>query len=160
MFLTDDFVIRSYGDEKFILVQSLMYKGKDQTFEVPPGHYTDFASVPKVFTWLIPRYGAYTRAAILHDYFCDTDIVSRRDADGLFRRILRELGVSFVRRWMMWGAVRAASGMSNANGKEWLQFILVALFSIPFILIPTVVVGLWTLMFKIIDIPARSLTHQ
>jgi hypothetical protein len=33
---------------------------------------TDLASVPRVLTWLFPRYGMYTKAAVLHDYLCQT----------------------------------------------------------------------------------------
>lgn len=32
--------------------------------------------------------------------------ITRADADGLFRRVMRELGVSGWRRWTMWAAVR------------------------------------------------------
>lgn len=38
--------------------------------------------------------GVYTRSAILHDYLLQTGVVPVRDADGLFRRSMRELGVS------------------------------------------------------------------
>ena len=38
---------------------------ENATFEVPAGFDTDFASVPTPFTWLVPRYGLYTKAAIL-----------------------------------------------------------------------------------------------
>ncbi len=31
---------------------------------------TDLASVPRSLTWLFPRYGSYTKAAVLHDYLC------------------------------------------------------------------------------------------
>jgi hypothetical protein len=31
---------------------------------------TDLASVPRLLTWLVPRYGTYTKAAVLHDYLC------------------------------------------------------------------------------------------
>jgi len=31
---------------------------------------TDLASVPRSLTWLFPRYGKYTKAAVLHDFLC------------------------------------------------------------------------------------------
>src|SRR5690349_9717405 len=86
------------------LLKPVVYQGRDQTFEVPVGFVTDFASVPNAFTWLVPRYGAYTKAAILHDFLCGGTLVSRADADGIFRRTLREFGVSLLRRWIMWAA--------------------------------------------------------
>jgi Protein of unknown function (DUF1353) len=92
-----------------------------------PGHgfETDLASVPAWLTWLVPRYGQYTRAAIVHDFLCqhgDDDLGDQRcdacapgveplrlrdrsDADEVFKQIMRELGVPWARRWLMWSAV-------------------------------------------------------
>ena len=92
-------------------MRALTYEGQEQLpFAVYRGMETDFASVPRVFVWLLPRYGAYTKAAMVHDllwreYACKGRM-SYRDADGVFRRALRELEVPFLRRWMMWTAVR------------------------------------------------------
>lgn len=96
--------------KKWELVEPLSYRGKRDRWTMAPGFRTDFASVPRVVTWLVPRYGRYTKAAILHDYLCDVEVparrISRADADGVFRRALRELEVAFLRRWLMWAAVR------------------------------------------------------
>lgn len=46
------------GDgSRWQLVEPLTYQGRDDPFVVPAGFETDFASVPRAFTWLIPRYG-------------------------------------------------------------------------------------------------------
>ena len=50
------------------LVEDLVYRGRDDTFTVPAGFETDFASVPQLFLWLVPRSGKYAKAAVLHDY--------------------------------------------------------------------------------------------
>ena len=71
------------------LVEPLGYTGRDETFVVPAGFTTDFASVPQSLTWLVPRYGRYTKAAILHDYLwglCREGRFSWADADGILRR--------------------------------------------------------------------------
>lgn len=55
-------------DAKFWrLHENVVYEGKHETFVVPKGLRTHFASVPRAFVWLLPRYGVYTRSAILHD---------------------------------------------------------------------------------------------
>jgi hypothetical protein len=91
------------------LVDELVYQGRRERFVVPAGFRTDFASVPRVVTWLVPRFGAYTLAAILHDWLCSEGIrsgeVTSREADGIFRRVMRESGVSVLRRWLMWAGV-------------------------------------------------------
>ena len=95
------------------LEEDLAYQGRVDSFTVPAGFKTDFASVPQLFLWLVPRSGRYTKAAVLHDYLSRERVpagtISRCDADGLFRRTMRELGVSALRRWLMWTAVRFGS---------------------------------------------------
>ena len=56
---------------RWMLVEPFSYHAARDTFTVPAGFVTDFASVPRVFVWLLPRYGRWTQAAILHDYLCD-----------------------------------------------------------------------------------------
>lgn len=103
-------VVEQVSDRNWILLDRLLYEGKDEWFGVPVGYVTDFASVPRITSWLIPTYGDYTPAAILHDYLLTDELphgyVTSRDIDGIFRRVLRELGVPFTRRWMMWLGVR------------------------------------------------------
>lgn len=144
--------------------RSLWIVGRAQRWEVRRGFVTDLASVPKVFTPYVPRYGIYTLAAVAHDLLCriaaglirscrtfvsgpvpgaclDCGLppyISRRDADGMFRRVLRTQGVSFPRRWCMWAAVRAASGVSDGGVREWLTVLLIALLVIPFVAIPVI----------------------
>jgi hypothetical protein len=109
-FAGDDVVVRRRDDENWALVLPLVYRGNTDTFTVPEDFVTDFASVPRVAVWLIPRFGRYTPAAILHDWLCGPGIrgglISPTDADGVFRRILRELDVPTVQRWLMWTGVR------------------------------------------------------
>lgn len=105
--------LQTAGPSTFTLLEALTYQGQQDTFVVPEGFETDFASVPRILVWLIPRYGKWTKAAILHDWLWREAIpkrlVSPPDADGLFRRVLRELDVPIIKRWMMWAAVRWGS---------------------------------------------------
>jgi hypothetical protein len=103
-------VVRRLDDEFWAVEEPLAYRGRRDRFTVPAGFRTDFASVPRVVVWLIPRFGRYTAAAILHDWLVTAGIesgtVTARQADGLFRRVMREQGVPVVRRWLMWAGVR------------------------------------------------------
>jgi hypothetical protein len=96
--------------DTWALVDDLVYKGRRDRFVVPAGFRTDFATVPRVVSWLVPRFGTYTLAAILHDWLCTEGIrsgaVTSREADGIFRRVMRESGVPVLRRWLMWTGVR------------------------------------------------------
>jgi hypothetical protein len=85
---------------------------------------TDLASVPRSLTWLFPRYGKYTKAAVLHDYLCQRfretpsmgsaapsllPLGDRSDADEAFNVLMNELGVPRLRRGLMWTAVSWAT---------------------------------------------------
>jgi hypothetical protein len=64
---------------------------------------TDLASVPGFLLWLVPRYGAHTLAALLHDQLVkDPPGGDRSVADDIFRDALGELQVPLIRRWIMW----------------------------------------------------------
>ena len=107
---------------------------------------TDLASVPQWLTWLFPRYGKYTKAAVLHDYLCqnfrdvtvervggeDIELKDRSDADEVFRVVMAELGVPWARRWLMWSAVNWATlftsvwpGRRSRPVRRWLGRVLV-----------------------------------
>jgi Protein of unknown function (DUF1353) len=152
-----DVVVTEISNDGWRLVEPLMYEGKAERFVVEKGFQTDFASVPKIFTWLLPRYGRYTKAAILHDWLCQRakkGLIDRADADGIFLRSMRELGVPFLRRWLMWGAVRLASirefGLGDllrptAGDLVWL--LVVTLFGLAYLIVPGIVIIAALLVF-------------
>lgn len=142
---TGDVVVTPIAPEgiRWRLVQSFTYQGKVDLFTVPKDLDTDFASVPRLFVWLLPRYGRWTQAAILHDYLWQSGVVSKFDADGIFNRALRELDVPFLRRWIMWGAVRWAAGPSTWFEKgivPFLKMLLITIVVLPVVLPPALVV--------------------
>lgn len=133
--------VEEVDDEHWKLMRPLRYVGNKETFVIPVGFTTNFASVPRPFQWLIPRSGRYTKAAVLHDYLwrlANEGRFNRCDADGIFRRAMWELGVSFARRWLMWAAVRCGAGLRELArcGLEQLAlvllvFVLAVLFVLP-----------------------------
>lgn len=122
-FIEGAVVVRRLDDERWRLVEALIYSGNRDVWMVPAGFVTDFASVPRVAVWLIPRFGRYTPAAILHDWLCGPGIldghISPVDADGVFRRVMRELGVPPVRRWLMWAGVRWSAVTQSHRRPGW-----------------------------------------
>ncbi|HEX5949514.1 MAG TPA: DUF1353 domain-containing protein [Actinomycetota bacterium] len=151
-----DVVVKQLDELNWELRSTLRYEGKVDVFEVPVGQATDFASVPRPFVWFLPRYGAYTKAAILHDFLWrelaakgEMDWV---DADGLFVRAMRELRVPFLRRWIMWTAVRWAALFKPRGRIGWWReswrVLLATLVAIPFVLPPAIlVVVAWAAFF-------------
>ena len=119
------------GGGAWELTAALSYSGNAQTFVVPAGYRTDFTSVPRVFTWLVANTGEYTKAAVLHDWLLTEAVVSRRDADGIFRRALHELGQPWLRRHVMWAAVRIAGRLSGASAAQLGLIAVLALLVLP-----------------------------
>ncbi len=110
------------GSPNWIVKAPFAYGGKTQVFEVSVDETTDFASVPRILVWFLPRYGHYTLPAILHDHLWRIEApngrISYRDADATLRRAMRERGVPFATRWIMWAAVRWASVFTRKGGRH------------------------------------------
>lgn len=86
------------------------YIAEDGTrYDIPIGTYTDFASIPKMWRWLIDRFGRHSKAALLHDYLTKWKKVPRKKADRLLREACQTL---LVKKWkwkFMYFGVRSYS---------------------------------------------------
>ena len=133
--------VRPVDDRRWVLLEDLEYRGAVDAWCVPAGFQTDFATVPPGLTWLVPTTGRYTPAAVVHDYLLvealPAGLISARDADGVFRRILRELEVPIVRRWIMWIGVRWGAAAKPARRPGWWRdaptVITLTLVALPFL---------------------------
>lgn len=86
---------------------------------VPKGFVSDWASVPWWADGLVPSFGAHAPAAIIHDFLYEVGgvppYVTRKQADDLFLDLLRELGVPWWKRSLMYRAVRIGGGSGWAK---------------------------------------------
>ena len=152
-------VVRRVNATTWALVDDLVYQGRWQRFVVPAGFRTDFASVPRVVTWLVPRFGAYTLAAILHDWLVTegirSEVVSAREADGLFRRVMRESGVPVLRRWIMWAGVRWGALTDEERRPGWLAsapgVVAISVLAAPLVVPPVVVIAPGLLVYAVAE---------
>lgn len=111
MAFQDKLLIEWFDEKKWQVKRDWTYHAQVQPITVKAGYKTDFATVPRIFQGMLPATGGYTQAAVLHDFLCDHGLelepqISRFDADGIFRRVMREHAVRFFTRWIMWAAVR------------------------------------------------------
>lgn len=125
-----DLAIRGKTALTWVLTEDLVWTGETDTIVVPAGFVTDFATSPRFLHWLWLPYGAYTRAAVLHDYLLDLIAAAHRngteppftsrDADGIFRVAMRDLSVGYPKRWLGWTAVRwgALFNPERAYGRD------------------------------------------
>lgn len=133
-----DLSIQAASATTWRVIAPLIWTGSEgDTFTVPVGFVTDFATVPRFMHWLVLPYGPYTRAAVLHDFLLTqlaewqaaTDggavmgwepSADSHDTDGIFRRAMKDLGVGYAKRWLMWAGVRWGALFSSrrAYGRE------------------------------------------
>lgn len=139
-------VVQQHDDEQWIVWESFSYRAERDTFTVPRGMCTDFASVPRPVVWYLPRYGPYTLAAVLHDHLwrdlAATGKLRYVDADGIFRRAMRELGVPVFHRWVMWAAVRWGALVKPGGRAGWSEdaprVLLLTAVALPIMVVPVV----------------------
>lgn len=140
--------VRRVTNDEWELIHPLHYHGDVETWTVPPGFRTDFASVIRPAVWLVPRFGAFTLAAVLHDYFCRVEVPAGRlssvDADGIFRRVLREQGVGTLLRYLMWAGVRLSAITQAHRRPGWWstapKVLGIALLGAPLVLPPALLI--------------------
>ena len=106
-------------DDSWRLIEPLVYHGHSDVFIVPADFVTDFGSVPRYLRWLVPAYGRGKKAYVLHDYLYRSGEVPRDDADGIMRRVMRELRSTKPVRWMAWLGVRVGGGAAWKKYREW-----------------------------------------
>lgn len=100
-----------------------------QWVTVPAGYLTDGASVPRIFWSMIPPWGAYGQAAVVHDLLCEylsivdhgkPKAITRQRCDEIFGEAMAVLGVPSATRLMISEGValyRNASGVNRPSTK-------------------------------------------
>lgn len=114
----------AFGNNKawFVYKEDMPYKiGKTKDkIVVPSGFVTDYASIPELF-WLfdLSPHEQYSRAAIIHDYLYWSQVCTQEQADRLMFIAMQESKVGWLRRWLVYGAVKLFGGSSwDDNTKE------------------------------------------
>lgn len=91
-------------------------KDSERWVYVPAGYLTDGASVPQLFWNIIPPWGSYGQAAVVHDIVCEyltitadgaPAPVTRAECDRILLEAMEVLGVPSLKRKAIYGAVCA-----------------------------------------------------
>jgi Protein of unknown function (DUF1353) len=82
--------------------------------------------------------------------------LSRLDADGIFRQAMRELGVPFLRRWIMWAAVRWGALTKPDGRRDWWKeawrVVLVSVVALPITLPAALVIVITLPVFYLVEL--------
>lgn len=103
--------------------------GHFEYVEVSKGFTTDFASVPSLFWAIIPRWGKYGTAAVVHDYLYKHHTivlrengiqwggrgVTRKESDDIFHTLMLRYGTKPWKAFVMYWAVRLFGWMAWRN---------------------------------------------
>lgn len=103
------------GDDLWkVFTPFTFYSDKYAPVDIPEGFETDLASVPRYLWILFPPFGAYSQAAVTHDfiYKMRKDLTyqgplrSREECDNIFLEAMTLLRVPWWKRQLMFRAVR------------------------------------------------------
>ena len=98
--------------DPYLITFPLTWKTSIETLPIPEGFRFDLASIPRPLRWFIEPYELSIAAPLIHDWLYQhggvtpEGTVTRAEADLLLRLIAAAQGVSWLRRWVAWGAVR------------------------------------------------------
>lgn len=115
MFITE---LKVSADQptKWRLVAPLVWMAKDRVLTVPAGFVTNLASIPIGFRNLLNVNGRSRKPAVLHDWLYRTHIMSRKEADQLFREALKAEGLGPITRNLYYAGVRIGGHAPYAEG--------------------------------------------
>lgn len=85
---------------------------------VPRGFVTDFASVPRIFWIILPPWGKYGKAAVLHDYLYQQGKFIRLLCDSIFFEAMTVLGVPRWQKWLIYLGVRLGGWIPYSRYKK------------------------------------------
>ena len=107
-------IVTPISSRSWELVEDFYFIRKDGTsFCAQRGLITDFASTPRIVWPILPPYGKYLEAAVIHDSMYRKDIaISRKTADLIFKENMKELEVPLMKIFIMYWAVRMFGWLS------------------------------------------------
>ena len=135
--------LRQIGKKRFLLKSKIYFGGEtglgkanldatttDDIRTLPAGAETDLASVPGPLRWFVGTYGIHTPAVLIHDRLIPTPKhldgkMTDQYADRYLRFMLQDLGMRWLKRWVMWAGVAlrtrwAAGGVKMLSVLVWI----------------------------------------
>lgn len=158
--------VRHEISEEWRLLDPLIFEGDEDFFVIRKGFRTDFASIPRPVRWLFDSAGSNSEPGVLHDAVWreakradgKEPRVDPWDADGIFRRALRESGATAITRGLMWLAVRVAAIAAGRFGRrgpsmpiKLLQVVGMAVVGVVAVGLPTLVAVLGRIFYWLIE---------
>ena len=95
---TEALVVTPLADGKsWIIYKNFFYdvgaENSGDRIQVDLGFVTDFASVPRILWWALPKWGVYGNASVIHDWLYWTQKRSRLQSDNIMLEAMTVLEV-------------------------------------------------------------------
>ncbi len=119
---TDALIVTPLADGKtWVLRAPFGYdigkKGSGNTIVVADGFETDFASIPRVLWIVLPKWGKYGNAAVVHDWLYWEQDRTRKISDQIMLEAMGVLKVSGLQKYPIYWAVRLFGGIAWKRNK-------------------------------------------
>ena len=92
-------------------------EGSEDRVHVATGFVTDFASVPRLLWWALPKWGLYGNAAVIHDWLYWDQKRTRKEADQVMFEAMEVLKVPQIKKNLIYRAVRMFGGWAWKRNK-------------------------------------------
>ena len=105
------------SDDIYTLLRDFTLITQKYKITVKAGFDFDGASIPKAFWSVIgsPFNGAYVPPAVIHDGLYASEALPREVCDEIFLELMKQFGVSYVKRYSMYWSVRAGGTLVWKN---------------------------------------------
>ena len=109
--------LRYFGGGEWLLLAPYSAIWRDGRVDVPTGFQTDLSSIPRIARSIIPQIGDQNGPSVIHDWCYRYRWETRAVSDALFLAGMRAAGVNWLRRKVMYLAVRAG-GWTTWNKRK------------------------------------------
>lgn len=107
--------LRAQLPGRWELLRELIWHSDTERIVVPAGFVTDLASIPRLLRGILHQNGLSRAPAVLHDFLYATQIMTRAEADAVFREALKAEGMGWLGRFLYWGGVRVGGWVAWRN---------------------------------------------
>ncbi|WP_299875921.1 DUF1353 domain-containing protein [uncultured Cocleimonas sp.] len=109
---TEALIVTPLADGKsWIIYKDFFYdvgaEDSGDRIQVDLGFVTDFASVPRLLWWALPKWGVYGNASVIHDWLYWTQKRSRLQSDNIMLEAMTVLEVQPIIKKLIYLAIRS-----------------------------------------------------
>ena len=122
----EELSVKKIGKQSYLLLEDIIVNSLGYQIKLLKLFDFDAASIPQIFWSIIgsPFTGNYTTPAAIHDGLYAGEILDRKVCDDIFLDLMKQYKVSYVKRYIMYWAVRLGGGKvwKEHNQEEVLKY--------------------------------------